>query len=362
MFRRFFLRPLGWLLAVLLVIVVIAVGSGLGFRSWKQSEIRSATRIDTPNGIESLELVTLNGSKQWIYLRGHDKANPVLLFLHGGPGTPEMALARQFGLEVEKHFTVVHWDQRGSGKSRGEGFAEADLTIQTFLDDTLALVNLLRQRFDDDKIYLVGHSWGTVLGTLTVRDHAELFHAYVGMGQVVNMVENERVSLDFALEAARADGNVEAVAQLESLNPPYSADPSELFVQRKWLHRYGGGMRGLTQGQLLYYVLTSPEYSLRDGIALGVGSMALAKHMWPEMSGIDFFTQATSLEVPVYFFTGRYDYNTPFELTQQYFDVLDAPYKEMVWFENSSHFMNVSDPDHYQDMLINTVLAETAGD
>jgi len=201
------LKLFAWLVSGVLILILVTAGSGLGYRAWKQSSIRAATAIESNRGIESLELIELNGSIQWIYLRGHDTANPVLLFLHGGPGTVELPVARQFGLEVEKHFTVVHWDQRGAGKSRSEVFAESDLTVRTHLDDTLALVNQLRARFDQDKIYLVGHSWGSVLGTLIVRDHPDLFHAYVGMGQVVNMLDNETVSLRFVRERAEAEGN-----------------------------------------------------------------------------------------------------------------------------------------------------------
>ena len=128
----------------LLVVVVVTTFCGLGYRIYLQADTQSSTKITTPNGIESLEIASLNESKQWIYLRGHDQNNPVLLFLHGGPGAPEMAIARQFGLELEKHFTVVHWDQRASGKSRREPFSEGDLSMQTYLDDTLSATNLYK--------------------------------------------------------------------------------------------------------------------------------------------------------------------------------------------------------------------------
>jgi pimeloyl-ACP methyl ester carboxylesterase len=355
-------RVLNVLKKILLAVFTFAllIGSaGLGYRAYEQSQLATATTINSPGGIESLELVTLNGSKQWIYLRGHDQDNPVLLFLHGGPGSPELPIARVFGLEIEKHFTVVHWDQRASGKSRRESFREQDLTIQTYLDDTLVLVNLLRDRFDQDKIYLLGHSWGTVLGTMTVRDHPELFHAYIGMGQVVNMVENERLSLDFVIKKALEENNEQALQALVSLNPPYDDDPSELAIQRRWLYYYGGGMRGSTFGQMAAHFLWSPEYTLLDILVMFDGMVSVWTQMWPELGKIDFLTQATKLDVPAYFFTGRYDYNTPFQLVEQYVELLDAPHKEIVWFEESSHFMNVTDPDHYQDMLINKVLAET---
>lgn len=343
----------------LLVVVIVTTICGLGYRTYLQTETQSNTKITTPNGIESLEIASLNGSKQWIYLRGHDQNNPVLLFLHGGPGAPEMAIARRFGLELEKHFTVVHWDQRASGKSRREPFSEGDLSMQTYLDDTLALVMLLRKRFNQDKIYLLGHSWGTILGTLTAREHPAFFHAYIGMGQLVNLAENEHLSLEYVIKRAREENNAEALAELLPLTPPYTEDPSELSVLRKWLYHYDGGLRGVTVVELFGLMLRSPEYSILDTLALALGFDAVSSQMWPEMGKIDFTVQATKLEVPVYFFTGRYDYNTPFVLTERYFDLLDAPQKEIIWFEESAHFMNVSDPDRFQHMLINKVLPET---
>jgi pimeloyl-ACP methyl ester carboxylesterase len=353
---KFVLKLFVWLLSGVLILILATAGSGLGYRAWKQSSIEATTAIESTQGIESLEQLELNGSIQWIYLRGHDIANPVLLFLHGGPGTVELPVARHFGLEVEKHFTVVHWDQRGAGKSRSEDFAESDLTIRTHMDDALALVNQLRARFDQDKIYLVGHSWGSVLGTLIVRDNPDLFHAYVGMGQLVNMVENETVSLRYVRERAEAEGNTEALAELQGLSPPYSENPAELGIQRKWLFTYEGSIKGISPLSLLALYLTSPEYSLQDVIAVATGTDSIARYMWPELGQIDFFTQAPELEVPVYFFTGRHDYNTPFEITERYFDLLIAPHKEMIWFENSAHVMNASEPEYYQKMLIEKVL------
>lgn len=360
MVRNFILKPLGWLLSGLLVLAFVLVGGSLGYRSYKQAQIRAAIHIEAPNGIESLELVSLGGLEQWVKLRGHDVDNPVLLFLHGGPGMPEMAVSHLFDLELEKHFTVVHWDQRAAGKTRRQGFDEADLRVPVFVDDALALVNHLRARFDKDKIYLVGHSWGTMIGTLAVRDHPELFHAYVGVGQLTNLTDNEVVGLEYVRRRAREEGNDAALAELEGLSPPYTDDMDEMSIQRKWLYIYGGGLRGMGFDELALAYLTSPDYSLLDLVAM-LKSLSAAKVMWPEMATYDFLTDALEFEVPVYFFAGRHDYNTPSELAEKYLEMLDAPHKEMVWFENSAHLMNASDPDHYQDMLINKVLKDTQG-
>jgi pimeloyl-ACP methyl ester carboxylesterase len=356
MIRTYIVKPIVWLISAIVILAIVGVGSGLGYRAWQQSSIRAATAITNENGVESLEEVEVNGSRQWIYLRGHDANNPVLLFVHGGPGLTEMWGAREFGLEVEKHFTVVHWDQRGAGKSKHAGYALSDLTLDTYVNDTLAMVNHLRARFEQDKIFIVGHSWGTILATLAVRDHPELFHAYVGVSQMVNIFENETLSLRFAREQAEADGNLEAVAAMENIAPPYSEENmDDLGVQRRWLAYYGGSMRGVSILEGIDVLFTSPEYTLADIMA--VTSMGdTAGPIWPQLADLDFFTQAPELKVPVYFFAGRHDYQTPFEITERYFEMLKAPHKEIVWFENSAHVAVFSDPDRYQKMLIEKVL------
>lgn len=179
------------------------------------------------------------------------------------------------------------------------------------------------------------------------------------MGQVVNLAISEQISLDFARQMAREDDNKEALAELEPLDPPYADDADQLAVQREWLYRYGGGMRGYSFLDLMGLYLTSPEYSILDCTALVGGMTAVSLQMWPEMVKVDFLTQAPTLEVPVYFFAGRYDYNTPSGLALQYFEKLEAPHKEFFWFEESAHFMNISDPDRYQDLLINEVRRQT---
>lgn len=271
----------------------------------------------------------------------------------------EMPIARSFGLELEKHFTVVHWDQRGSGKSRGSLSPDADLTIGMYIEDVVALTQYLRERFDEEKIYLVGHSWGSLLGTLTVRDHPELYHAYVGVGQIANMQENEKLSLAYVRNRATSEGNTKALQELASVDPAmYGADISQMQVQRKWLYLYEGGFRGISFAGLAWLYISSPEYSLGDLKNLLLGSNQLPPMLWDEVMQVDLTKTATQFEVPVYFFAGKYDYNTPSELAEDYFSFLSAPKKEFVWFPESSHFMNVTASAQFQDTLINRVLIE----
>jgi pimeloyl-ACP methyl ester carboxylesterase len=352
---------LRWFTRILIGIVVVAIvltATAAVYGRVSAWRLVAATRIDTPNGIESLEAVEIGGVEQTIYLRGHDQNRPVMLFVHGGPGVPETPVAREFGLRLEEHFVVVHWDQRGAGNSCTSDVSDQSLHLEQYLADTLELVNLLRSRFDVEKIYLVGHSWGSVLGVLIAQSHPELFYAYVGMGQVVNMDRGEDISYRFVLDRAQAEGNEEALEELATIRPPYSTT-RELLAQRAWLSHYhgdvygGGGNSKFVRG-----VLLSPEYSIGKKLSFYGCAINSVDQAWDDLEDLDFIRDVPRLDVPVYFFTGRHDYNTPFELVEEFSRSLDAPHNEIIWFENSAHMPNLEEPDLYQEILINKVLPE----
>ncbi len=349
---RWLVRGLIGLLGTSLVLMVAAI---VTIRI-AERRIAASTRIETPNGIESLESVTLGGVDQSILLRGRNRDDPVLLFLHGGPGVPEMPAARDFGLRLEEAFVVVHWDQRGAGKSCSPGVPDESIHLEPILADTLELVDLLRDRFGVEKIYLVGHSWGSVLGILAVKRHPDRFHAYVGIGQVVDMQENEEISYRFVVDRAKAEGNEEALKALSAIHPPYP-DREALMTQRAWLGHYRGDFHaGGGFERFVRTLLVSPEYTLREKLSFYGCAMNSLDQAWDDLADVDFIRDAPRLEVPVYFFVGRHDYNTPFELVERYFAVLEAPHKEIVWFEDSAHSPNLEEPERFQEMLIRKVL------
>jgi len=308
----------------------------------------------TPQGIASLEAVTLGGVKQWILIRGQDRSNPVLLFLHGGPGSPEMPLEHHFGPPLEEHFVVVHWDQRGAGKSWHPGLPKDSMTIEQFISDTHELVELLRKRFGQEKIYLMGHSWGSLLGVRVVQKYPDLFYAYIGIGQCVDLKRNEEISYQFVLEEAEKRGNQKALRQLKKIGPPPYDNLRELGTQRKWLTRFGGGItREGKFSPLIKIAIKAPEYTPADFVKYLYGNYYGSKHLEDEVMTINFLEQAPRLEAPVYFFEGRHDYNTPWELVQEYYEKLDAPSgKHLVWFENSAHSPNLEEPGKFVDELI----------
>lgn len=334
----------------------------LGMELYRYTVVAAAikeNRIDSPDGIESLERVTLNGVDQWIYLRGEHKNKPVLLFLHGGPGSPEMPLAtKHYQGRLEREFVVVHWDQRGAGKSYSS-LDPSQMTLDDYVEDTVELTNLLRNRFQKEKIYLVGHSWGSVLGMTVVSRHPELFHAYIGIGQVASMDEGEKLSYRFTLETAKERGDLDAVADLERIGePPYDGLTS-VGVQRNYLNRYGGVIYGETDPMRILGAayFRFPHYSTLDLFyRVPVGSYQSLTALWPWLQKKDLFRDVPEVRVPVYFITGRHDHTVTASLTEKYFHRLKAPKKKLIWFERSAHSPNFEEPDRFYEVMTKEVL------
>ncbi len=283
-----------------------------------------------PASVASLEPVAIGGTEQWVLLRGHDVANPVILFLHGGPGMPAMYLAHDFQRDLERDFVVVHWDRRGAGKSYGAGADSTLLTMSRTLEETIELTEWLRDRFGKERILLVGHSWGSKLGMLAVRDRPDLYAAFVGTGQMA--ADLDRVS-EFRraplLEAARSAGDRDLVDRLESGEPTSEDD----------LFRHGVELRGARSfWPILWTGLRAPEYGLIDALNVGRGASRVARLMQDDVLSGPLDREVLSVAVPVFFLLGRYDLNTPSAQAVDYLSELDAPLKKLVWFDESAHF------------------------
>ena len=219
---------------------------GSAYVIYCQYRTASEIAIVDPPGIESMERITLGGVYQQIYIRGENRENPVLLFVHGGPGFSGMVPVRHYNRELEEHFVVVNWDQRGTGKSYSRKIPSESMNLEQIVDDALELTLKLRERFAVEQIYLVGHSWGTIVGVHAADRHPEYYHAYVGVGQAVDFVEAEKISYEFTVDQARILDHQEALEELRQIGPPpYTVDEREkIGVQRKWLFEFGGKFTG----------------------------------------------------------------------------------------------------------------------
>lgn len=334
-------RVVRWGVLLLLgVVVLLAVGLGVHVATHGRTPpIEDAKGQPVPGAIASLEKVRLGGVEQTVLIRGKDARAPVLLFLHGGPGMPLMSLAHRMRA-LEEDFVVVHWDRRGAGKSWSESLPPGSLTVEQLLSDSVELVNLLRARFHTEKVLLVGHSWGTYLGMLLAQRHPELFSAYVGVGQLAYLGEqNGRIQSAFISMRSKADGRPEALAELRA-NPD--------AAREKWLFAFGAELHDATSNwPLLLDRLRSPEYTLRDLANLSKGVALYSKHLAYNALDGQLSDRVTQVEVPVYFFTGKYDFTDPFVLTEAYFQKLHAPSKKLVWFKDSAHFPFIEEPEAF---------------
>jgi pimeloyl-ACP methyl ester carboxylesterase len=312
--------------------------------------IGDVSRIVAPRGVQENFKLRIGGIDQWLYTRGQDRGNPVLLFVHGGPASPSAPTMWLYQRPLEEYFTVVNYDQRGAGRTYLENDVEAvrpTLRIAQFVEDAVEIARAVAQRYGKRKVILVGHSWGTVVGMRAVLAHPELFHAYVGIGQVISMRDNEKVSFDFALSQARKENNQKAIQELESI-APYPGDTpitrERIVKERTWAQHYGG--LAAYRGDFAYYFnapLLSPEYDAAAVAAIDKGSLLTLERVLQEWLEVD-FKPVTHFPVPVIMFMGRHDYTTPSAPTAAWLAKVKAPYKKAVWFKNSAHLVQFEEP------------------
>jgi pimeloyl-ACP methyl ester carboxylesterase len=292
------------------------------------------------NAIASLEQTTLGNSKEWILIRGSNIKNPVLLFLHGGPGMPTMYLAHDFQRELERSFIVVQWDRRGAGKSFAAGMSSQEMTVSQEINDTLELVDQLRARFHQPKVYLVGFSYGTYLGILVAQRAPERLHAYVGIGQLAcSEQENRAIQDTWIRERATRDHHQEAIDELDGKKP---------FDREKWLFKFGGEIHsGTSWWPLLWSGIRSTEYTFQDIANVKRGVDFTARNLRYDVINGSILENVTTLQVPVYFFSGRFDYTDPTSCTMRLLEKISAPLKKMVWFDKSAHFVFFEEPSQF---------------
>jgi pimeloyl-ACP methyl ester carboxylesterase len=324
----------------------------------------STPPIETPGGVASLVSVTIGGVEQWILVRGESATAPVVLFVHGGPGTSQLTSHRRNAAALESSFVVVNWDQRGAGKSFRAASDPSGMHLDQFVDDACELASLLARRFGQDKIVLIGHSWGSVVGLLAAARRPALFHAYVGIGQVTDMRAGEAASYAWALDEARRRGNGRARRALERIGPPpYVGDwRTATVTERKYVARFGGEMYGNplgAMGLVLSSLVVSREYTVADRLHYFSGILNSMRLLWPELMTVDLTRQVPCLEVPVVFMEGRHDHEVPSDLVPAYFDALDAPSKQLFWFERSAHLPHVEERDLFNERFTTAVAAFT---
>ena len=294
--------------------------------------------IASPAGVDESRYVNIGGIQQWITIRGDDRNNPVLLFLHGGPGDAinPWAYAGFFGWS--KSFTVVQWDQRGAGRTLGKnrGTPPESITIARLTEDGIELAELLRRDLHKDKLVLVGHSWGSILGVFMVKARPDLFHAFVGTGQVADPQRGYTVAHAALLMKAQALGEQRAVRELREVGPPPYADGRGYAVQRKWSNLFEGANVFLPS--TLGLALIAPGSSARDVIDWFDGQGLSAEHLVPETSALEAKALGGTFALPVFVIQGAEDFTTPTSLARSFVNGIRAPQKAFVPIEGGGHF------------------------
>ena len=307
--------------------------------------------------VAEMQRVILGGVEQSIVIRGRDTRAPILIWLHGGPGTDETGMWRRYNAALEDHFVVVYWTQRGTGRSWHPGIPPASMTIGRFAADLDQLVGLLQARFYAPKVALAGHSWGTSIGVAYAQAHPDKVSAYVGIGQIANAAEGERRSWVFTMAEAKRRGDAEALAALTALGPPPYPIES-ILKQRGWLEKFGGGSfrQPVSMPKLIWQSYQASEMTWLDGIGFVRGTGFSLTALAPEMAKVDWLHTATRFAMPVFIVAGRYDHNTDARLAHEYFERIEAPYKRFVWFEQSAHSPPFEQPAAFNAYMIGTVL------
>ncbi|WP_129791655.1 alpha/beta fold hydrolase [Sphingosinicella sp. CPCC 101087] len=318
-------------------------------------------RIVTPNGVQETFEVVLGGARQVVNVRGADRANPLLLFVHGGPGAVEMPIAWAFQRPWEDFFTVVQWDQRGAGRSyplNDPATLAPTLTLERYRDDAIELIEQLRARYGKRKVFLLGHSWGSLVGLSVAVHRPDLLHAYVGMGQIIDIRENEQVGMAWTLAQARQRGDDEVVRTIEGLAPYPDSGPFTIAQADGWRApaiRYGAIAAGRADANFyLRAPRLSPEYDAADRRAWNDGSLFTVTNLWPRLADVS-FDDVERLDVPVVMLLGRHDYMTPSPIAARWMERLQAPAKRTFWFEHSAHLPMIEEPGRVLAALLDHV-------
>lgn len=315
--------------------------------------------LEVPDSVSTLEKLNLGGVDQWITIRGKNRDLPLLLFLHGGPGSPQTGAQMKYNSLLEEHFLVVNWDQRGSGKSYSSNIKPESMNINQLLNDAHELVVYLLSRFERKKLFLMGHSVGAAYGLLFTQKYPEQIYAYVGINQPIHRQEEEKRSYRFALEAAQRNKNTKAIKELEEIGYPTNGvyrKIEDMVVQRKWLTKFKGVTYKKSGALINLSYMLSSHLTFKEKTTFMKGFGFSSTNLWDEVTSLDFFKLVPEVKVPVFLIAGSYDRIVFPELVEDYYEYVNANYKKLILFEESGHMACFEEPEKFNNLLIHEVL------
>lgn len=366
MFIRSFAREAGRILLIITLIILVCftiIVGGLLLLSTGKVEPFLDEKGQTLEGSISEKIhVTINGVEQGMFIKGKDKRKPVLLFLHGGPAMPEYTFAQKYPTGLEDCFIVCYWEQRGAGLSYSSDMPPETLTVEQLISDTLEVTNHLRNGFGQEKIYLMGHSGGSFFCIQAAARAPELYHAYIGIAQISNQMESEKLAYKYMMEQYTMVGDKRMIQKLDkfpitemdTMPPPYRS------LRDEAMHSLGiGTMRNMESvvSGIFLPVMQNPEYTFTEKINIWRGKWSVhSTNMWNQILATNLTTEVTKLDIPVYFFSGLYDYTASYTLAKDYLEKLQAPVKGFYTFEQSAHSPIFEEPEKMQHILKEDVL------
>lgn len=353
--------PLGIIGTVLIVLAITLV-------RWSPGTPQLPTDLrgnQLQGGFVEKTFIPVNGTRQGMFIRGTRKSNPVLLFVHGGPGFPEYFLAEKFPSGLEEHFTVCYWEQRGGGLSYDEDAPFESMTLEQLTSDALVVTDYLRRRFGKDRIYLLAHSGGTAFAIQAAAKAPMKYHAYVGMAQVARQAESEKLAYEYLVDQYYHQDDEDILKELARYRPLNSPEEVEQFflspVRDRAMHAAGVGttrqMKSVFR-DIFIPVWTCPAYTLKEKMNFWMARFSFAKKttLPQQVLALDLPRRVPAVDLPVYFLSGKHDMTVNYQLSQNYLDSLRAPVKGFYTFERSAHSPLFEEPERVKEIMVRDVL------
>lgn len=357
------------ILKIVVAIIIVLGVCFIVFFANSLERLEPLTDIDgkvIPNAIAERNEIEIGGVRQVFFIRSENPNNPVILFLHAGPGNPELPfiIRRESEERLEKHFTVCYWEQRGAGASYSDSINPTTMTVERIVEDASEMTLYLQKRFKQEKIYLMGHSWGTYLGVKTIEKYPTDYLAYFGIGQVSNQWESELLAYDYMLKHAKEINDEKSIIKLKQFDKDKLVFPDMDYeiVRTELMEKYGIGTMHTNSSinTLVNDVLRFKGYTTSEKMNYPKGSLFSLQHLLPSMMKDNLFSSSTSFQIPVYIIHGKYDYQVSYDLAKKYFNVIEAPQKEFFTFDNSAHSPNMEESERFVQIVkeINTLIQQ----
>lgn len=319
---------------------------GLFFPTW-------TPRIVGEDSINELNEVEINGTKLAVMIRGYQRDNPVVIVVHGGPCCSEIPYIRKYQENLEKNFTIVHYDQRGSGKSYHFFQDYSELSPTLLVQDLIELSRNISKQFNNKSIILMGHSFGTYLSMQAIMQAPELYQAYIGIGQVSDPIIGEIDNLNYCIEQAQSQNETSDIVYLEGLRK--SVEKGQIITPRNYVRKYGGAARLINEtNDMITGMLLNPEYNLLDTIRYYLGVIRFQDILMKKKSDEEITQQIQGVNIPIYFVMGNYDHMTSTKSAKEYFDVLSAPEKSFIIYEQSAHYPQLEQHEKFYNWMCET--------